>query len=245
MGEDTYLDLAERYDWMKQKNPTREAFFGDLVVAYDVEQVLDCACGTGGDLILFHSFGCEVHGSDLSDAMLAQARDKVAKAGLSIPIQKADFRHLSSQFDAQFDAVVCLSNAINELLNDADALQALRSMKGVLRDGGILVLDQGQTDASMKNPPRFAPVVNERDFSRLFVMDYVQDRMQVHIFDFVHTEDVQDFWHNSIWLRIRLQDDWKRMIEQAGFSKAEFFGDWQGTAYDKEQSRRLIVVAQK
>jgi SAM-dependent methyltransferase len=169
----------------------------------------------------------------------------VAKAGLSIPIQKADFRHLSSHFDARFDAVVCLSNSINELLDEAEVLQALQSMRDVLRDGGILVLDQGQTDASMEDPPQFAPVVNERDFSRLFVMDYVQERMRVHIFDFVHTEDLRDFRYNSVWLCIRLQDDWQRLLGQVGFTKTEFFGDWEGTDYDKEQSKRLIVVAQK
>lgn len=245
MGKDTYQHLAERYDWMKHQDPLREAFFRNLFAAHNVSSVLDCACGTGWDLVLFHSLGCEVYGSDLSEAMLAQAEKRLSESDLGVPLRQADFRYLADHVDARFDAVVCLSNSINELLDDADVLQALRSMATVLRDGGILVLDQGQTDASMRNPPRFAPIVNERDFSRLFVMDYARDVMQVHIFDFVHTEELRDFRHDAVRIRIRLRDDWQRLLGQAGLAVVEFYGDWEGSPYNKEQSKRLIAVAKK
>lgn len=242
---DTYWDFADRYDWMKRQDPTREAFFRELFARYKVESVLDCACGTGWDLVLFHSLGCEVQGSDLSAAMLAQARARLSELGLQIPLHMADFCCLPEHFEARFDAVVCLSNSINEPLQDADTLKALRSMKAVLRDGGILVFDQGQTDATLKDPPRFAPIVNERDFSRLFVMDYTPEVMTVHAFDFIHTAEEQDFRHNTFHIRIRLKDDWERMLAEAGFTTVKLFGDWEATPYDKEQSKRLIAVAQK
>jgi glycine/sarcosine N-methyltransferase len=245
MAEDTYRDLADRYDWMKRENPAREAFFRELFATYGVKTVLDCACGTGWDLVLFHSLGCDVQGSDLSGAMLAQAERRLSESNLQIPLRQADFRHLPDHYLTKFDAVVCLSNSINELLVEKDTLQALLSMIAVLRDGGILVLDQGQSDASMQDPPRFAPIVNERDFSRLFVMDYAQDVMHVHIFDFLHTEHARDFRHTSVRIRIRLQDDWERILRQAGFTATAYFGDWQGTPYDKGHSQRLIAVAQK
>lgn len=242
---DTYWDFAGRYDWMKRRDPAREAFFRDLFARHKVKSVLDCACGTGWDLVLFHSLGCEVQGSDLSTAMLAQAQAKLSEMGLQIPLHKADFCRLPEHFESQFDAVVCLSNSINEPLHDADTQRALRSMNTILRDGGILVFDQGQTDATLKEPPRFAPIVNERDFSRLFVMDYSQEVMTVHVFDFIHTPDERDFRHNTFRIRIRLKDSWERMLAKAGFITVRLFGDWEATPYNKEESRRLIVVAQK
>jgi SAM-dependent methyltransferase len=156
-----------------------------------VTRVLDCACGTGRDLLMFHAMGLEVVGSDLSDAMLAQARENLG--GVDIPLRKADYRQLPEHYDGEFDAVVCLSNSINEPLEDAETLHALQSMKAVLRNGGILVFDQGQTDASMRDPPRFAPVVNNRDFTRFFVIDYAGEIQTVHIFDFLHTEEETGF----------------------------------------------------
>jgi len=242
MTEDTYRDLADRYDLMKRKNPDREEFFRRIFAHHDIKNVLDCACGTGNDLLLFNSLGLKLTGSDLSAAMLGQADFKLKSKGLDIPLVKADFRKLTDQFERKFDAVVCLSNSINELLDDIDAIQALRSMKEVLKPGGICIIDQAQTDALMKNPPRFSPVVNERDFSRLFVQEYFANEMVVNIFDFIHTESVNDFKSNSVRLAIRLQHDWANLFDKAGFSQVDYLGSWLGDPYDKVKSMRLIMV---
>jgi ubiquinone/menaquinone biosynthesis C-methylase UbiE len=245
MGNNSYDEVAARYDLMKREDPMRTEFFRRLFAQYDVKNMLDCACGTGWDLMLFHRLGCAVQGSDLSGAMLAQAERRLAEAKLDIPLHQVDFCQLEAHFSDEFDAVVCLGNSINEPLDDADTLRALCSMRAVLRPGGILVFDQGQTDATMADPPHFAPIVNERDFSRLFVMDYEERVMTVHMFDFVHKEEAREFRHNVFHIRLRLQDSWQEMLRQAGFAQIEFFGDWAGTPYDKEQSKRLIAVAQK
>ena len=245
MEDDPYIGFAKRYDWMKAQNPDRNLFFCKLFESHKVSEVLDCACGTGHDLILFHSFGCNVHGSDVSDAMLSQAHKNIAEANIDIPVKKVDCRDLEKHYDCKFDAVVCLSNAINEPIGDTETLRALCSMKAVLRTGGILVFDQGQSDASMKNPPKFSPVVNNRDHSRLFVMDYANDVMKVDIFDFTHTEDCYDFNHTNVQIQLRLKADWDRILDQAGFKNITYFGDWAFTRYDKEKSKRLITVSQK
>jgi ubiquinone/menaquinone biosynthesis C-methylase UbiE len=243
MSTDPYRGFAERYDWMKEHDPAREQFFRQLFAEHGASTVLDCACGTGRDLITFHRIGMEVCGSDLSDAMLAQARKRIEEAHLDISIRKASYSELPRLWDGRFDAVVCLSNSVNEALEDAETLRALRSMRAVLRPGGILVLDQGQTDSSMRDPPRFVPVVNNRDFTRFFVIDYAQDIQTVHIFDFVHSDEACGFQQATVRLRIRLRDSWDEILRQAGFVDVAFFGDWDGTPYDKASSRRLIVVA--
>lgn len=243
MTEDPYDGLAQRYDWMKREDPLRREFFQQLFAEHHVKKVLDCACGTGRDLLLFHSMGLEVFGSDLSDSMLAEARKNIGQA--DIPLHKVDYCELPEHYDVEFDAVVCLSNSINEPLEDAHALRALRSMKSVLRTGGVLVFDQGQTDASMRNPPRFVPIVNNRDFTRFFVIDYAGDIQTVHIFDFIHTELQSDYKHTSVQIRIRLLDSWRQVLRMTGFSSFDFFGDWNRTPYSKETSQRLIAVANK
>jgi SAM-dependent methyltransferase len=177
--------------------------------------------------------------------MLSQAHKNIAEANVDIPVKKADYRNLEKHYDCNFDAVVCLSNAINEPIGDTETLRALSSMKAVLRTGGILVFDQGQSDAGMKNPPKFSPVVNTRDYSRLFVLDYANDVMKVDIFDFTHTEDCYDFNHTYVQIQIRLQADWDRILDQAGLTRRKYFGDWAFIRYDKEKSKRLITVAQK
>ena len=245
MTKDTYEGFAERYDWMSQDNPARQKFFQELFARYGVTTLLDCACGTGRDLLMFHSMGLDVYGSDLSDSMLTQARRKMTDAETEIPVRKADYCLLPEQYDKPFDAVVCLSNSINEPLEEAETLRALRSMRSVLHTGGILVFDQGQTDASMRKPASFAPVLNNRDFTRFFTMEYSGDVQTVNIYDFIHTENTCDFKHTSVRIHIRLFESWSQILSEVGFDNVEYFGSWDALPYDKVSSRRLIVVARK
>lgn len=55
MPNDPYESLAERYDWMKQEDPVRKEFFRQLFEKHQVYDVLDCAYGTGIDLVMFYS----------------------------------------------------------------------------------------------------------------------------------------------------------------------------------------------
>ncbi len=245
MSEDAYEGFAERYDWMAHEDPVRREFFRQLFAKHGVHKVLDCACGTGHDLIMLHSLGCEILASDLSESMLAQARKNLLAARIDIPLVRADFRHLPDYFDVKFDAVVCLTNSINEVLTDEESLQALCSMKSVLRDGGVLIFDQGQTDASMEDPPKFDLIANNRDWTRFFVLEYSGNVMTVNIFDFIHAEATSDFKHSKVYVRIRLEDSWTQLLREVGFSNVEFFEDWRCSPYNKTTSPRLIAVVTK
>ncbi len=190
---------------------------------------------------MFHSMNLETYGSDISESMLAQAKIKIANT--NVVLQKVDFCNLSDTYNEKFDAVVCLNNSINEILEDSETLIALRSMKSVLHTNGLLVIDQGQTDALMHNPPRFAPILNNRDITRLFTMDYSSNIMTVNIFDFTRTAKAFDIKHHKVRIRIRLMDSRHDILKKAGFVKVDFYSDWNFTSYNKESSKRLIVVA--
>jgi ubiquinone/menaquinone biosynthesis C-methylase UbiE len=240
---DAYERFAERYDWGHKGNPAREEFFRQLFAEQKVTTVLDCACGTGRDLIMFHSLGRKVCGSDLSSAMLAQCRKNLIDAKLDISVCRADFCRLPEHHDAKFDAVVCLTSAVNEVLEDEQTLRALRSMRSVLCPGGVLVFTSGAADAKMRDRPAFDPILNNRDFTRLFTMEYSGSIMTIQIFEFAHTAHTSDFNHWSVRLLMRSQDSWAEILQNSGFSEFEFYGDLAKTPYNPESSGRLICVA--
>ena len=241
---DKYAEIAERYDRMLQADPDREAFFRRTFARFQVRNISDCACGTGNDLLLFHSMGYNVTGSDLSDSMLSATQRAIDRHKADIVLRKGEFQNLRAIHCETFDAVVCLSNSINE--TEVDPIMALESMKQVLRPGGIIILDQGQTDLSMQDPPAYVPIVNDLHFSRLFTMTYDQDVMTVNVFDFVHDdrESKYEFNHSEFRIRIRLYADWKAILTKVSL-KADFYGNWDGEKYDLESSKRLIIVAMK
>ena len=250
MGRDPYERFAERYDLFfgsfDDHDPVIVEFFRALFERHNVHSVLDCACGTGRELHLFHSLGFEVHGSDISEAMLAQAERNLAGRGENVPLARVDFRELRRHYDRDFDAVVCLSSSFFEVPDEVELLKAFSSMHGVLREGGILVLTSGTSDKMWREKPRFIPEVNRGDFTRLFVIDYMGKGARFNVLDIYHGESHRDL---QVWSitheRVYLRDDLERVLGAAGFRELKFFGSYLFQPYDTATSDILIAVAEK
>lgn len=242
---DPYRDFAARYDAFPSDAPARGAFFRNLFERHRVSRVLDCACGTGRDLLMFRSLGLEVAGSDLSEAMLALARAKASAAGEDVSLVRSDFRDLPARFDRPFDAVVCVSTSLPHLLENAEIARALASMRDVLREGGILVLDQGMTDRQWAEKPRFMPAVNTPGLCRLMAIDYADATFTVHVIDFIEEGGERVFHHDAFVYRRLLWDDYERLLRESGFGEVVFWGGYDGACYDERDSRRLICVGVK
>lgn len=250
MPQDAYEGFAERYDLFYgpfgEFDPTTVAFYRRLFTDHDVHSVLDCACGTGRHLPLFHSLGCKTVGSDISAAMLAQARRNLDDYGLNLPLHRVDFRELPSYFPPTFDAAMCLSSSMLHMPDDGQVLRALRSMHAVLRTSGILVLTQGTSDKQWAEKPRFLLAGGRESHTRLFVIDYLGEGARYHVLDIFHDDQGRRLETWSLeYPRIYLRDDQERLLKEAGFEHVKFYGSFDFDPYDKEGSIRLIAVAQK
>ncbi len=125
-------------------------------------------------------------------------------------------------------------------------LRAFQSMRGVLRDGGILVLSQGTSDRQWRERPRFIVAVDTADLTRLFVIDYHGRGASYNILDIGHGAAGPELqvWSTDYALLL-LRDDQERLLRAAGFGAVEFFGSHAFDPYDKETSPRLITVAHR
>ena len=248
--QDTYHDFADRYDLFfdefSRHRPGEVEFYRRLFAEHDVKEVLDCACGTGHDLVMFDALGVEVFGSDLSAAMLEQARKNLAERGRDIPLAGVDYRELPDRYTERFDAVLCLSTSILEAGDQSEILRALRSMHGALRSEGLLVLSQGTTDKQWEAKPRFVPVVNRPDFSRVLAVDYLGRGARYNVLDLFHGADRNELvvWSREYPLML-LRDDYQALLETAGFGEIHFYGSYVFEAYDKTRSDILLAVAKK
>jgi ubiquinone/menaquinone biosynthesis C-methylase UbiE len=245
---DLYAGIAERYDRFHgpfgEHDPAEVSFFRTLIQENRVERVLDCACGTGRHLHLLHALECEVMGSDISGSMLAQAERNLAALGIHVPLRQVDYRELPEHVGGTYDAVLCLSSSILHMSAEAEVVRAFRSMRRVLRKGGILVLTQGTTDKQWAEKPRFVLAVNERNVSRLFVIDYEGPGARYHVLDISHGEKTRGLEVWSVhYPRVYLRDDQERLLHEAGFERLAFYGSYGFDAYDKDASQQLIAVA--
>ncbi len=248
MTNDLYQSFAydyNRFDTSDQISGNEYDFFERLFALYHVESVLDCACGTGHHLFAFHQMDKKVAGSDLSLSMLDVARRYLSGKDLEIGLKQCDFRSLEQAFDERFHTVVCLSTSLPHLHTDEDLIRALTSMRNRLLPKGILVLTQGTTDRNLLEVPPIEVVVNQPDFTRVFVKEATEDFLDIHILDIFHTFARQEHRQYDMRYRLLLEDDYRRLLLAAGFSRVSFLGDYEMTPYSKTESTRMIVVAER
>lgn len=99
-------------------------------------RVLDAACGTGAFACAIASQVGEVVTCDYAYKMVLQARDKVARLGLSnVSCQEGDLTALAFA-DASFDAAIA-GNVIHLL---DDPLVGVSELRRVVRPGGIIAI---------------------------------------------------------------------------------------------------------
>jgi glycine/sarcosine N-methyltransferase len=246
--KDQYVDFAGRYDLpygsLVQSDPRMTGFFRRLFAEHRVKRVLDCACGTGRHLSLFRDLGCVVHGSDVSPSMLKQARQNLTSTGVEIPLRQADYRRLPDNYEKRFDTVICLG-AIGYMPDEAQFLKAFKSMGGVLRRDGLLVLTAIPTDWQWKEKPRFSLVADTPDCTRVFAMDYFEKTVRYNILDLLRGPGGTELKTWSAKLTVLLHDEQERLLKAAGFRRVDFFGSYDFSSYNKEPSNQMITVAQK
>jgi len=243
--KDLYEQFAYDYDEfgpIDEYLGDEKTFLNKIFSEHGVKNVLDCACGTGQHLLMLAQSGYNVWGSDYSKSMLEVARKNLQKRNYNISLHQCDFRFLEQEFDITFDAIVCLTNSLPHLHTDEDLLTALRSMKNRLNKNGLLVLTQGTTHFTL-TLPSIEVVVNRPDFSRIFVKEHNDQFLTVHVLDLFHSAQRLESTQNDFVFRILFDEDYKRLLSQAGFKNIEIYGDYNMNNYN-ENSWRLIVVAE-
>lgn len=138
-----YDDLAAHYhllfdDW--ERSLRRQGQVLDRLIAEVAgkgsKDILDAACGIGTQALGLALEGHRLRGTDLSPVAIARARREAARLGLDIPFSVADMRMLSGYVAGPFDLVIAVDNALPHLASEAELTQALRELRGLVKQGG-------------------------------------------------------------------------------------------------------------
>jgi ubiquinone/menaquinone biosynthesis C-methylase UbiE len=107
----------------------------ELVAPQNGEHLLDAGCGTGLTALRIAERypACTVHGIDISQKMIAAARQDAEKQGLKVEFRVGSITTLPYP-DAAFDAVI--TNIMFHHLNLLEKRQAVSEVARVLRPGG-------------------------------------------------------------------------------------------------------------
>jgi SAM-dependent methyltransferase len=108
--------------------------FLDFVPAIDGRRCIDLGCGEGANTRRFARRGGKMTGIDLSEQLIAGARECEAAEPLGIAYEVGSFSNLSSVEDESFDCAL----STMALMDGPDFPAAMRAAHRVLRPGGTL-----------------------------------------------------------------------------------------------------------
>jgi SAM-dependent methyltransferase len=100
--------------------------------------VLELGCGTGRVTVALARQGCTVTGIDVSSAMLALARERVAGVA-NVTLIEADMRMLD--LGERFDSVIVPLGGLQHLEDVDDLVEAMRAIAHHLAPEGLAVID--------------------------------------------------------------------------------------------------------
>lgn len=210
----------ELIDW-KSRAEAENGFFTRILKRHGVKKVLDASCGTGFNSVQLIKDGFDITSLDGSPAMLAKAFKNAKKENIILKTVNTDWRWLTRDIvHNRYDAVICLGNSFTHLFNDMDRRKVLAEFYAVLKNDGILILDQRNYDSML-----------EHGFSSKHKYYYAGDRVKAepeHL-DQGLARFRYEFPDNSVYYlnMFPLKKDYTRNImQQAGFQRITTYGDF-------------------
>lgn len=153
-GEDWY-DHPKWYDILHARGTAAEVTGVEVIAerfagwdpADRYLNLLEPACGTGRHLRVAARRGHRCWGIDLSEPMLAYAREKLGEAGLKATLVNLDMASFSAADlelgRERIDVALCFINSVRHLPTDAAMVSHLRSVSRVLAREGVYALGLG------------------------------------------------------------------------------------------------------
>jgi SAM-dependent methyltransferase len=143
MSGGAYRRFAEAYDWEGSLDFSRQAFHRVTAICREFgvrpARSLDLGCGTGTLAILMAEAGWKMIGLDLSEAMLAQAKQKALDAGQAVEFVQQDMRGF--RIEEPVALVTSFYDTVNHLLFAEDLQSMFHGVARALLPGGLFVFD--------------------------------------------------------------------------------------------------------
>lgn len=192
----------------------------------NVKNILDLACGTGNMTMRLYSLGYNVSGVDISEKMLAIAKEKASRKNYKIPFFHQDIRDFD--VNKKFDVIVSFTDGYNYLVSEKDIKKSFERVCNSLNDNGIFIFD-------MSSIYKFENIIGNKTFaendenaSYIWENYYDEDK---HILEFDITlfikKENSELFEKTVESHIQRGykvDDVKKMLIDSKFEIENIFG---------------------
>jgi len=186
-------------------------------------KILDCACGIGTQALGLSRLGFQVTACDLSPFAIERIRIEAEKRELIVQAFVADMLDLTVIPDGEFDAVICMDNALPHLQSEEQLLQAATQMRRKLRPGALFMASIRDYDSLVREKPVvLGPNFYSDDKRRRIVhqvWDWLDDcRYTFHLYI---TREIQNGWESQHYVssyRSIMRDELRQILGKSGFT---------------------------
>ncbi len=203
-------------------------------------RLLDCACGIGTQVLGLANHGFKTTACDLSPSSVERVRVEADKRGLKVQLFVANMLDLSVIPDGDFDAVICMDNALPHLEDDEQLFQALTQIRGKLRAGAVFMASIRNYDSLVQERPLVQGPAYYTDQGKRRIVHQVWDWIDArrYAFHLYITREVEDGWRTQHYVsryRAVLREELNPILQAAGFTKCRWL-------FEKESGYHQPIV---
>ncbi|UCE74640.1 MAG: class I SAM-dependent methyltransferase [Methanomassiliicoccales archaeon] len=243
--EDIYWD-GRHYDKKYQDLAEDIPFYLRQVEKYG-EPVLELACGTGRVTIPIAEKGFDITGLDISEPMLALAKEKAAERKVDVKWILADYRDF--KLDTKFNLIIIPFNSMAHIL-DLESLNACFSrVKEHLTASGRFIVDyfNPRLDFLLRDPSsrRLIKEYPDPDGKGIVVIyetnvyDAVTQINRIKWYYKIGDEGKE--WIKELNMRIYYPQELDELLLLNGFKIEVKYGNFDETPFESQSPKQLIV----
>ena len=214
---------------------TYGANFMDLSFYTDITteikgKVLEVACGTGRMYLELLKQGVDIHGIDLSEAMLNALRRKALESNLIPKVSVADMRNFS--LDEVFEIIIIPGRSFLHNVTTDDQLSTLKCLRKHLADNGKLVMNffypSRDVMAATYGIERIMEMAHPVEGMELVAWSgFVNEPDQVIVADFTWKQDGEVVSRFKTPLAYIYKREFELLLRLAGFSSWQVYGGFE------------------
>lgn len=240
-----YSKGAIYYDELNRDLQVADLAFYDELVPDGVENLCEIACGTGRILLHLHSKARTLVGIDISEEMLALAKQKSAARAIQAMWILADMRKLPDM--APVDIMICGYNSFQHLIDKEDARLFLLQAHDRLADNGMLIID-------VFNPCKdfLFPAGNRRMLASFLdsngkKMDIIEEtiyHLEEQINDITYYYYIDGIFSFSEFYRMKqyIPAVLDSLIEESGFDIVRKYGDYNMNVFHESSLKQIFML---
>ena len=232
-----YHILYKDRDFVEAENFIRN-LTQDLQLSKDAK-IIDLACGKGRHSVFLQQLGYEVLGVDLSEESIEHNKqfetsaDETPKLTFKVHDMRNElYPNVSSE---KVNAVFNLFTSFGYFDDDEDDRKVFSSVKNVLQNDGIFVLDF-LNEKFVKNT-----LVDETTVTKDGIDFLIKKRIEEkHIIKDIFFEDKGESFHYFEKVKLHTLEEIKNIAESFGFEAVKIWGNYQLEDFERETSPRCI-----